>query len=499
MKGHLDHKTAFASTGISGLDEVLGGGLPANRLFLVEGDPGSGKTTVGLQFLLDGLARGERVLYVTLSETKSELIAVAASHGWHLGDMAIYELSVLENGGLAPDDQYTFFHPSEVELAETTKAVLAEVERVAPTRIVFDSLSEMRLLAREPLRYRRQILGLKQFFVGKHCTVMLLDDHTANDGDLQLRSLAHGVISLEHLAPEYGAERRRLRVVKMRGVHFRGGFHDFVIETGGLKVFPRLVAAEFRTEQEHQTALSGLSEFDQLLGGGLDRGTSTLFIGPAGAGKSALATQFAITAASRGERVAMYLFDEGWETFHRRATGFGVDIDRYVKSGHLALTPVDPAELSPGEFTDRIRTAVERDDISVVVIDSLNGYLNAMPEERFLQAQLHELFMYLRHRGVLAISIMAQHGLVGTMQAPIDLSYLADNVVVLRFFEAAGQVRQAISVMKKRSGHHERTIRELCLMPGGIRVGEPLTSFHGILTGVPRHVADGDPLAAQPE
>jgi circadian clock protein KaiC len=386
-----------------------------------------------------------------------------------------------------------------VELAETTKAVLAEVERVAPTRVVFDSLSEMRLLAREPLRYRRQILGLKQFFIGRRCTVMLLDDHTSNDGDLQLRSLAHGVIGLEHLAPEYGAERRRLRVVKMRGVHFRGGFHDFVIDTGGLKVFPRLVAAESRTEQKHDTALSGLSEFDQLLGGGLDRGTSTLFIGPAGAGKSALATQFAVTAASRGEHVAMYLFDEGWETFHRRATGFGVDIDRYVKSGHLKLTPVDPAELSPGEFTDRIRTAVERDGISVVVIDSLNGYLNAMPEERFLQAQLHELFMYLRHRGVLAISIMAQHGLVGTMQTPIDLSYLADNVIVLRFFEAAGQVRQAISVMKKRSGHHERAIRELCLLPGGIRVGEPLTTFHGILTGVPRYVVEGDPRVAQPE
>jgi circadian clock protein KaiC len=477
-----------AATGIAGLDGLLGGGLPTNRVYLIEGQPGSGKTTVGLQFLLEGMRRGEKVLYVTLSETRSELLAVAGSHGWDLGDMAIYELSVLEHGGLAGDDQYTFFHPSEVELAETTKAVLAEVERAAPARVVFDSLSEMRLLAREPLRYRRQILGLKQYFVGKKCTVLLLDDSTAEQGDLQLRSLAHGVITVEQLAPEYGAERRRIRVIKVRGVRFRGGFHDFVIEKGGLRVFPRLVAAESRNERDHGTATSGIPGLDQLLGGGLDRGTSTLFIGPAGAGKSALATQFVATAAGRGERVAMYLFDEGADTFHRRAAGFGSPIRQYTDSGQVKLTLVDPAELSPGEFADRIRFAVEHDGVSVVVIDSLNGYLNAMPEERFLQAQLHELFMYLRHRGVLTISIMAQHGLVGSMQAPIDLSYLADNVVLLRFFEAEGHVRQAISVMKKRSGHHERTIRELRLRPGRIDVGEPLDEFQGVLTGVPTYL-----------
>ena len=499
MKAQRHEDREVVSTGIPGLDAVLAGGLPANRLYLLEGDPGSGKTTVGLQFLLEGMKRGERVLYVSLSETKSELIAVAASHGWDLSDMAIHELSVLEYGGLAPDDQYTFFHPSEVELAETTKAVLAEVDRVAPMRIVFDSLSEMRLLAREPLRYRRQILGLKQFFVGRRCTVLLLDDRTSHDGDLQLRSLAHGVINLEHLAPEYGAERRRLRVVKVRGVHFVGGFHDFVIGTGGLNVFPRLVAAESRSTQEHAAASSGLEQLDRLLGGGLERGTATLFIGPAGAGKSALATQFAVAAAGRGEHVAMYLFDEGLETFYRRARGLGSDIGGYVKSGLLRLTPVDPAELSPGEFTQQIRQAVENDNVSVVIIDSLNGYLNAMPEERFLQAQLHELFMYLRHRGVLTISIMAQHGLLGPMQTPIDLSYLADNVVLLRFFETAGRVRQAISVMKKRSGYHERTIRELRLQPGSIRVGEPLQEFHGVLTGVPTYVGTSGPFASPTE
>jgi circadian clock protein KaiC len=498
MEEHTTHLAPLASTGIPGLDHVLGGGLPRNRVYLVEGDPGSGKTTVGLQFLLDGMSHGERVLYVTLSETKAELIGVAQSHGWNLDGMAIYELSVLESAGIEPDDQYTFFHPSEVELAETTKAVLDEVERVAPTRVVFDSLSEMRLLAREPLRYRRQILGLKQFFIGRSCTVMLLDDRTSGEGDLQLRSLAHGVITVEQLAPAYGSERRRARIVKLRGVNFRGGFHDCVIETGGLRVFPRLVAAESRSDRKHADASSGITALDLLLGGGLDRGSSTLFIGPAGVGKSALATQFGVSAAGRGERVAMYLFDEGMETFCRRAAGIGADVERHVNSGHMTLTLVDPSEMSPGEFVHRIRTAVEGDEVSVVVIDSLNGFLNAMPEERFLQAQLHEVFMFLRQRGILTISVMAQHGLVGAMQAPIDLSYLADNVVLLRFFEAQGEVRRAISVMKKRSGHHERTIRELLLLPGTIRVGEPLGNFHGVLTGVPTYNARG-PSQAPPE
>jgi circadian clock protein KaiC len=428
------------------------------------------------------------VLYVTLSETRVELEAVAASHNFTLDGMAIHELAAGEDTTLGPDDQYTFFHPSEVELGETTKAVLAEVERVDPTRVVFDSLSEMRLLAREPLRYRRQILGLKQFFVGRRCTVLLLDDRTSHAGDLQLQSLAHGVVTLEQLAPEYGAERRRLRVVKLRGVKFQGGFHDFVINTGGLTVFPRLVAAESRHAGNAGVASSGNAEFDQLIGGGLDRGTSTLFIGPAGAGKSAIATQIAVAAAARGEHIATYLFDEGLDTFRRRAKGLGSDVEPYVASGHIVLTQVDPAERSPGEFADQIRTAVDRDHASVVIIDSLNGYINAMPEERFLLAQLHELFMFLRQRSVVAISVVAQHGLVGAMNAPVDLSYLADNVVVLRFFEAAGEVRNAISVLKKRSGPHEKTIRELRLQASGVTLGKPLNEFQGVLTGVPTFV-----------
>jgi circadian clock protein KaiC len=476
-----------ASTGIAGLDHILGGGFPYDRVYLIEGDPGSGKTTLGLQFLREGISRGEKVLYVTLSETRSELAAVASSHGWTLDGMHIHELTSGEDPAFRPDDQYTFFHPSEVELGETTKAVLAEVERVNPTRVVFDSLSEMRLLAREPLRYRRQILGLKQFFVGRHCTVLLLDDRTSHAGDLQLQSLAHGVVTLDQLAPEYGAERRRMRVVKLRGVRFQGGFHDFIITTGGLTVFPRIVAAESRSNGRPGTADTGIAEFNDLLGGGLDRGTSTLFIGPAGAGKSALATQAAAAAARRGEHVFMYLFDEGLDTFRRRAAGLGCDIEPHLANGHIVLTQVDPAEMSPGEFGDRVRTDVDRSHASVVVIDSLNGYINSMPEERFLLAQLHELFMFLRQHGVIAISIVAQHGLVGAMQSPIDLSYLADNVVLLRFFEASGEVRQAISVLKKRSGAHEKTIRELRLQGSGITIGEPLNEFHGVLTGVPSY------------
>jgi circadian clock protein KaiC len=453
-------------------------------VYLVEGDPGSGKTTLGLQFLRDGIARGEKVLYVTLSETRAELASVAASHGWTLDGMSVHELSTNDES-FSPDDQYTFFHPSEVELGETTKAVLAEVERINPSRVVFDSLSEMRLLAREPLRYRRQILGLKQFFVGRNCTVLLLDDRTSQAGDLQLQSLAHGVVTLQQLAPEYGAERRRLRIIKMRGVKFQGGFHDFVIATGGLEVFPRLVAAQSRQEQEHGAASTGIARLDALLGGGLDRGTSTLFMGPAGAGKSAIATSIAVTAAARGEHVAIYLFDEGLDTFRRRAAGLGCDVAPHLASGRIALTQVDPAEMSPGEFADRVRHAVEQDHANVVVIDSLNGYLNAMPEERYLVAQLHELFMFLRQHGVLAISVVAQHGMVGQMQTPVDLSYLADNVLLLRFFEARGAVRQAISALKKRSGPHEKTIRELRLESSGIDLGEALEEFHGVLTGVP--------------
>ena len=475
---------APAPTGIAGLDHVLHGGFPVDRTYLVEGDPGSGKTTLGLQFLIDGAARGEKVLYVTLSETRTELTAVAASHGWDLSTVPIHELASTD-GGIGPDDQYTFFHPSEVELAETTKAMVDEVTRIGPTRVVIDSLSEMRLLAREPLRYRRQILALKQFFSNRTCTVLLLDDRTAGDRDLQLHSLAHGVICLEQLAPEYGGERRRLRVIKLRGVDFDGGFHDFIIERGGLRVFPRLVAAESRSDEPHGSASSGVADIDRLFGGGLERGTSTLIIGPAGSGKSALATQFAAAAAARGERVVMYLFDEGLETFQRRARGLNADVRPFLADGRLKLTQVDPAELSPGEFADRIRKTVNTDGVSMVVIDSLNGYMSSMPEERFLMAQLHELFMFLRQRGALAISIVAQHGLVGHMQSPIDLSYLADNVVLTRFYEAGAEVRRAISMIKKRSGPHERTIHDLRMSSDGVAIGDQLTHLQGVLTGVP--------------
>jgi circadian clock protein KaiC len=484
-------------TGIPGLDHILRGGLPSGCLYLVEGDPGSGKTTLGLRYLIEGASLGESVLYVSLSESRDELMGVARSHGWDLTGVAIHELAASENGGIAPEDQYTLFHPSEVELAETTKAMLSEVERLRPTRVVIDSLSEMRLLAREPLRYRRQILGLKQFFAGRGCTVMLLDDRTSQSGDLQLHSLAHGVIILQQLAPEYGAERRRIRIVKLRGVPFDGGFHDAVIETGGLQVFPRLVAAESRSDERHSNVSTGNAELDQMFGGGLDKGTSSLLMGPAGSGKSAIATRIAVAAAQRGERVAIYMFDEGIETFRRRSAGLGMDVETHAASGMISLIQIDPAELSPGEFAHRIRGAVHERQVKVVIIDSLNGYLHAMPEERFLLAQLHELFMFMRQRGVLAISILAQAGLVGQMQSPIDVSYLADNVVLLRFFETFGSVKQAISVIKKRSGNHERTVRELRLHAGGISLGEPLSEFEGVLTGAPRFIGTQAPATPQ--
>ena len=472
-------------TGVDGLDDILGGGLPRNRIHLVEGDPGTGKTTLALQFLLEGVRLGESGLYVTLSETKEELIAVARSHGWSLEALTICELTVPEET-LRPESQYTLFHPSEVELGETTKSVLDEVERVQPARLVFDSLSEMRLLARDALRFRRQILALKQFFIGRQCTVVLLDDRLS-----EVNSLATGVIMLEHLAPLYGAERRRLRVQKLRGTKFRGGYHDFMIRTGGLQIFPRLVAAEHRNALTPRPLGSGIEEFDALLGGGLDRGTSTLLMGPAGVGKSSVAAQYASAAAERGERAAVFVFDESVAVYLTRATGLGMSLSHHVAAGRISLRQVDPAELSPGEFVSTVREVVERDRPSVVVIDSLNGYLNAMPEEQFLTLQMHELLAYLAHHDIVTILVMAQHGLLGAgMQTVVDVSYLADTVVIFRYYEAEGAVHQAVSVLKKRTGYHERTIRELSLTPGQIRVGEPLHRFDGILTGSPRTRSD---------
>ena len=476
---------SMAATGVPGLDDILGGGFTPNRLYLIEGDPGSGKTTLALRFLLEGARAGERGLYVTLSETKEELEDVARSHGWSLDAFAICELIPPEES-LLPDAQTRMFHPSEVELSETTKAVLIEVERIKPTRVVFDSLSEMRLLAQNPLRYRRQILALKQFFAGRQCTVLLLDDRTSDVSDLQLQSLAHGVVTLDQLAPEYGAERRRLRVVKMRGKPFRGGFHDFRIVRGGLEVYPRLVASEHRRPFEPGRLKSGVSALDALLGGGLDRGTSALLMGPAGSGKSSIAVQYAVAAAEAGERAAVFTFDESLTTLYARSAGLGMDLRGHVEAGRIRVHQVDPGEMSPGEFAHRVRQAVEEDGAQVVVIDSLNGYMNAMPEERFLTIQLHELLTYLGQQGVVTFLVVAQHGLLGSnMVSPVDASYLADSVVLLRYFEARGKIRRAISVIKKRSSAHEDTLREMRMGPDGIWVGEPLSDFHGVLTGLP--------------
>jgi circadian clock protein KaiC len=478
------------ATGSAGLDSVLNGGFPANRLYLVEGDPGTGKTTLGLQFLLEGARRGEPVLYVTLSETKEELTAVARSHGWSLEGVGLHEL-VPPAESLKAESQYTIFHPSEVELGETTRAVIEEVERIQPRRVVFDSLSEMRLLARDPLRYRRQILALKQFFVGRKSTVLLLDDRTSADADLQVQSIAHGVVVLEQLELDYGAERRRLRVSKLRGSRFRGGFHDFTIKTGGVEVYPRLVAADRRNEFTPESVASGVAELDALLGGGLDRGTATLVLGPAGCGKSSVAAHFAAAAAARGEQAASFIFDEGVNTYLGRAAGLGTDLRAHVEAGRLKVQQVDPAEMSPGQFAHAVCTAVEG-GARLVIIDSLNGYLQAMPDERFLTAQMHELLTFLNQQGVVTLLVMAQHGFMGSMSSPVDVSYLADTVVLLRYFEAAGAIRRAISVVKKRTGRHEDTIRELRLSASrGVEVGAPLTAFRGVLTGVPVFTGDG--------
>ncbi|HEX7177504.1 MAG TPA: ATPase domain-containing protein [Pyrinomonadaceae bacterium] len=484
------------ATGNEGLDKVLNGGFPANRLYLVEGDPGTGKTTLALQFLLEGARRGEPVLYVTLSETKEELTEVAHSHGWSLDGVTIYELIAPEES-LKTETQYTIFHPSEVELGETTRAVIDEVERLQPRRAVFDSLSEMRLLARDPLRYRRQILALKQFFSGRQCTVLLLDDRTSTSGDLQVQSIAHGVLALEQMAMEYGAERRRLRVVKLRGSRYRGGFHDFNIQTGGIEVYPRLVAADHRQAFVQESISSSVPELDALLGGGLDRGTSTLVIGPAGCGKSSISAQFLACAARRGEFSAAFLFDESANIHMARAAGLGADMRSHVEEGRIRIQQVDPAELSPGEFAHRVRRVVETDGARVVVIDSLNGYLQAMPDERFLTIHMHELLTYLNQQGVVTLVVMAQHGFMGDMATPVDVSYLADTVVMLRYFEARGAVRRAISVVKKRTGFHEDTIRELRLSSKGIEVGAPLTKFHGVLTGVPTYVGENGSLSKE--
>ena len=476
-------------TAVPGLDDILSGGFIPHRLYLVHGDPGAGKTTLAMQYLMEGAARGEKCLYITLSETKEELLAGAASHGWSLEGVDIVELTADEHD-LDTDSQITMYPAAETELHETTKRILEAVREINPSRVVFDSLSELRLLAQSSLRYRRQILALKQFFIGRKCTVMLLDDKTSEGSDLHLQSIAHAVISLEQLAPVYGAARRRLRVIKFRGTDYRGGYHDFAIRRGGLAVFPRLIATEHQSDFPRDRIPSGVTALDTLLGGGPDRGTSTLLMGPAGSGKSTIAAQYAVAAAARGEHAAIFAFDESAAILKARSNALGIELTEGSELGQVQVQQIDPAELSPGEFVALVREAVERDHASIVVIDSLNGYMNAMPEEHFLTAQLHELLTYLGRRGVTTLMVVAQHGLIGTsMDSPVDTSYLADSVVLLRYFEYGGKVKKAISVVKKRGGEHEESIRELRFSSEGIALSEPLSQFRGILTGVPQEIA----------
>jgi circadian clock protein KaiC len=489
--------TPQASTGIVGLDQLLHGGLPRGRLHLLEGEPGTGKTTLALQFLLEGRRIGERCLYVTLSETSEELQHVAASHGWSLDGVDLYQLAPV---GERTADEYTLYHPAEIELSDLTKAVLQQVGAAKPARVVFDSLSELRLLARDPLRYRRQILGLKEFFAEKPSTVLLLDDHSAGKADLQLRSLAHGVVLLEHLPFEYGRARRRLQIVKLRGTAVTEGFHDFVITHGGLSVFPQLVPDTSDDLRSSTPIVSGLTELDALLGGGLTWGTTTLFIGPAGVGKSSVAAQYLCGVANPTTKAVVFLFDERRATFIARCDALGMCASERVTSGHLVLEQVDPGVISPGEFAHRVRHFVEDHGARIVGIDTLNGYLNAIPSTNAPIIRMHELLSFLNERGVVTLMVLAQHGIVGSaMPQPIDLSYLADVIVLLRFFEAQGEVRKAISVVKKRTGMHESSIRELKLGPGHIQVGSPLKQFHGVLTGVPQYTGSGRPLLSDDE
>nr|WP_314628981.1 ATPase domain-containing protein [uncultured Noviherbaspirillum sp.] len=474
-----------ASTGIAGLNDILGGGLTPSRVYLVEGTPGAGKTTLALQFLLEGARHGEKGLYITLSETAEELASVADSHGWSLDSISVFEL--INDMNLDPDGEQSILYPSEIELGETTQSVMQQVDRQSPTRIVFDSLSEMRLLAQNPLRYRRQILALKHYFSSRKCTVLLLDDKTSESGDQQLHSIAHGVISLEQAAHEFGPERRRLRVVKMRGLKFRGGYHDFILGTGGLQVFPRLVAAEHGREFEANAQSTGSDGLDQLLGGGLVAGTSFLICGPSGIGKTTTSMRCALTAMERGERVAYYLFDEGMSTFMLRSKTLGMDLQPCIDNGLLHIHHIDPAEVAPGEFSHMLRTAVEKDNAKFVVIDSLNAYLQAMPGEKFLILQMHEILSYLNQQGITTVLVLGQHGVIGDVHVDVDLSYLSDATMFLRFFEAAGQIRTAMFVIKSRTSNHQRTLHEFRITADGIQVGDALENFEGILTGLPTY------------
>jgi circadian clock protein KaiC len=487
-----ESSSAQASTGVAGLDQLLRGGLPQRRMHLIEGVPGTGKTTLALQFLMEATRRNERCLYITLSETADELASVAASHGWSLEGIDIYQLAPVENRAA---EEYTLYHPAEVELGDLTKTVLERADQIQPACVVIDSLSELRLLARDPLRYRRQVLGLKAFFANRGATVLVLDDHAVGDEDLQLRSIAHGVVVLEHLPFAYGRARRRLQIVKMRGMAVTEGFHDFIIVRGGLLVFPQLITGTVTAPVTDGQVHSGSPELDALLGGGLTWGTTSLFIGPAGVGKSTVTAQYLCGAADPTVKAAVFLFDERLKTFVARCDALGMRASERIASGHLIPQQVEPGATSPGEFSHRVRRLVEEEGVRLVGIDTLNGYLNAIPATDAPIVRMHELLSFLNEQSIATMIVLAQHGTVGaSMPTPIDLSYLADAIVLFRFFEAAGQIRKAISVVKKRTGTHETMIRELKIGPVRVQVGEPLTEFHGILTGVPQYTGAAKPL-----
>ena len=489
-----DDRTDKAETGVVGLDDILAGGLQRGRVYLVEGSPGTGKTTIATQFLLTGAAAGERGLYITLSETEAELRESAASHGWKFAEPnAVYEL-VPPESLLDEDQQQSLLYSSDLELGETTKRIFEAIEKHKPDRIVVDSLSEIRLLAQSSLRYRRQVLALKHYFARNGGTVVMLDDLTTEAHDKTVHSVAHGVIRLEELAPDYGAERRRMRVIKYRGQKFRGGFHDMVIKTGGVHVFPRLVSSEHKTDFVRDTLPSSSPELNTLLGGGIERGSSTLVLGPAGTGKSLLTINFAVEAVARGERAALFIFDEELGLLFERAKGLGIDLAALRDSGNLLIEQIDAAELAPGEFAQRVRTCVEEHKARTVIVDSLNGYQASMPEEKQLILHMHELLQFLNRQGATTFLTVAQHGLVGDMRAPVDVTYLADTVILLRYFEAMGRVRRAISVIKKRTSAHEDTIREYRIGSDGIQLGQPLTNFQGVLRGVPEMVGVDEAL-----
>ncbi len=483
----LSHVSTRIDTGVEGLNDILSGGLPAGQMYLLEGIPGTGKTTIALQFIRTAILAGEAALYVTLSESKRELESSARSHGWAVDELSIAEF-IPEEASLSPEQQYTVFHPSEVELASTIQKLTDLIEARKPSRLVIDSLSELRLLAADTMRYRRQLLALKQFFAGRDTTVLLLDDRSAEGSDMQLQSIAHGVLRLDKVQQSYGVTRRHIEILKLRGSSFREGFHDYTIETGGVRIYPRLVANEHDSTFENGRMKTGLESLDSMFGGGINRGSSTLIIGPTGVGKSTLAMLFAYTAAKRGDRAIVYAFDEVLRTAKERAESLGMPVREELDKGTLSMYQVDPAELSPGEFIWQIRNDVEQRDTRVLVIDSLNGLLNAMNGERDLLLQLHELLAYLNQKGVVTLMILTQHGLVGNMHSELDVSYLADTVILLRYFESEGEIRQVISVLKQRVGRHERTLREFSFGASGLAVGRPLKEFRGVLTGIPDSV-----------